>query len=434
MTAARAIRAWRFAETAGSKRGRYLYLIAERALRAVGPLATSVLIVRQSGMSVHGEYVSVMALGALLGPLAGLGLTQPLLERFTRAPEQTAAAARAARRWRLASWAVAALGAAAFTLAFGVSPSVSRRAVYAALLAAYLWGITLDTPELRLQAAQHFLDLLIARALVTVSGLGLRLFVGFHAASAAWHVAITALELAVFQLLNQLQASRLEMAPPPEGAAATAPAQGDVLLRSGATFVAAGMLTAVYGRFDQFLMARLASAAAAGEYAAAMRLVDASALGVTIVLAPYATRLLTLTAPDQEMLRSFARTASRPLWLSFAAASLLAVLGPLLCALMYGRVSDEMSGALRIAAFHPLLVCVGSVAHTYLLRIQRTSLILAQTGVTAVSSATLNLLLIPRLGPRGAAISLVASQAVGLIAIALAFRYALRPEHERAVS
>lgn len=386
-----------------------IFLWVERALRTASPLITSVIIVRQAGATVHGEYAAVLAWAVFLAPLAALGLTQPLLAAFVQYPARARLIVLQALPARVIALCFATILAAAISM--GVLAVPGPALLVAILLALYLSAFSFDFPELQLQSTERYRALLSARISTFALCLGLR-FVDPPLPPATWQLAVTALEVVAFQAASFILSSFPNI--PNQVRPARAP-----LLKAGLLLCVSGLLTAIYFRLDVFILSRLGSYAMAGQYAAVMRIIDAATVAFPIALAPFATRLLRAEGDAAAVGIIFTKIAAPIVGAATVTALLLALAGPWLYSSIFTATGPSVARTIQIASLHPVVVTLGIVLHLYCLRIGRPSLILWQTAISAALSVSLNTLLIPSLGIVANAMTLVVSQSVGLVVLAL---------------
>ncbi|HEY6901515.1 MAG TPA: flippase [Puia sp.] len=102
-----------------------------------------------------------------------------------------------------------------------------------------------------------------------------------------------------------------------------------------------------------------------------------------------------------------------PMILLFTGASCLALylLGPWILVAFYGEKFAPAVAAIRIMAFLPMIVCINNVyAIQVMLNLKMDKYFLRVTGVAAVLSIGLNMLLLPHLGYRGSAYTTVITE------------------------
>lgn len=187
------------------------------------------------------------------------------------------------------------------------------------------------------------------------------------------------------------------------------------LLRAGTPFVFSTAFYTLYMEVDVGLLAALTAPAVVAQYAAAYTFVTAAAvLPVALnadVLRPHLYRA-TGAAARRALVRYFA-------WLSvgLGLASGLAVylLGPIATRVLYGHRYEAAAALVTVLAVALPFHYFNSWAANILVGVRRLREVLAVQATLAASNIACNLLLIPRMGARGAAIATVGTEVLGLI-------------------
>lgn len=183
--------------------------------------------------------------------------------------------------------------------------------------------------------------------------------------------------------------------------------------RAAAGFLWIDLATCLYRRNDIVILHALVAAAEVGQYAAAFRLFD----GVLLLATPLALlffRRLRLVRADAAAARRLQRSS---LLLAALAGAVLALagawLGPWLIGRLYGAAYAVSAGPLMgwlFAAF--VFVLPNYVLTQAAIALDRERCYMLGASLAAVSSLALNLLLVPRHGAAGAAMALIATEAV----------------------
>lgn len=183
------------------------------------------------------------------------------------------------------------------------------------------------------------------------------------------------------------------------------------------SFVAA----AIAGRMDYFLLARFEGSRSVGLYAAGVQLVSVLGLlvgAVATVLLPVVSRLR-----SREDFRSYLR---KVLPASVACALVLAptvLIGPPLIELLFGDRFLGAAGAFRLLVASALVTLVVAPVNLVLLALDKPSVLTAVTYAQLAASVALHVVLIPRFGAEGAALTgLITNSAGGLASGWLAWR------------
>jgi O-antigen/teichoic acid export membrane protein len=386
---------------------------------------------RLLGPEAYGAYAVALSLLGVAAPLVALGL--PLVALRTVAAGRTAELRGLARfgpaaiagtglAAGLAVWLAAPLLPAAWR--FGLSAELAAFAVAAAAPAALLrwWsGWVLGAGwSARGQAGEALL-----RPLLVLAGLGALAGLGW-AASATDAIALQAGALSLAALAAAVWARRSGR---DTGGAGPASAPGRPAghpgrwLGAGLPLMAAGLLGLLQLNLDVLMLGALADPAAAGPYHAASRLAQLAALPLVAANVVLAGELAAAHAHGerarlQRLMRGWARrcTALAAVVLGLAllaGGSALQLFGP--------GFAGAQTALVVLAAGQVVNVACGSVALALSVTGQERA-VLRGMALGAAANLALNLLLIPPLGPLGAALATAVSTALWNLVLARGVR------------
>lgn len=190
--------------------------------------------------------------------------------------------------------------------------------------------------------------------------------------------------------------------------------QSGRLVRAGLPFALSSVFYTVYFQVDAALLAALAAPAAVAQYAVAYSFVAAAAVVPVAlnndVLRPHLYRAATAGA-RAALARRFAGLS---LGLGIAAGVAVYVLGPMATRLLYGHRYAAAGVLVSILALALPFHFVNSWAGNILVGAGRVRAVVAVQAALTCANIAANLILIPMLGARGAAIATVGTEAVGL--------------------
>lgn len=186
------------------------------------------------------------------------------------------------------------------------------------------------------------------------------------------------------------------------------------LVRAGLPFVLSSIFYTLYLQVDAALLAALAAPAIVAQYSVAYSFVTAAAvLPVALnndVLRPHLYR-----ASTEQARGSLARRfAAASLFLGLIAGALVFFLGPLATQLLYGHRYAPAGALVMILAAALPFHYVNSWAGNLLVASTRMRELVSLQAVLTIGNITANLLVIPSLGARGAAIVTVCTEAAGV--------------------
>src|SRR5205807_1680586 len=171
------------------------------------------------------------------------------------------------------------------------------------------------------------------------------------------------------------------------------------------------------------ILSLIASDAAVGRYGSAYRLFESTFFLTYALIAAFSPMCTYLERDSEPSVQAvFARSIKLALLLLVPCAAVFGVLAPWVCRTIFGHGLAAAAPSLRILA--PAVVLIGLVTLATSLIVSRrspTSMVWLSGGMT-LFNIVLNLILIPGLHERGAAIAMLATEAVFLV---LAFRMAL---------
>ena len=186
------------------------------------------------------------------------------------------------------------------------------------------------------------------------------------------------------------------------------------LLGAGVPFVLSSIFYTLYLQVDAALLAALATPAIVAQYSVAYSFVAAAAvLPVALnndVLRPHLYRAVTAHA-RASLARRFAAAS---VVLGLTAGALVFFVGPRATQLLYGHRYAPAATLVMILALALPFHYVNSWAGNILVASTRMREVVAVQGVLTLGNITANLLVIPSLGARGAAIVTVGTEAAGV--------------------
>jgi polysaccharide transporter, PST family len=190
-------------------------------------------------------------------------------------------------------------------------------------------------------------------------------------------------------------------------------ARARALLKESWPLTVSSLAIMVYMRSDQILLGKLGSTAMVGEYTAAIRLSEIWYAIPIVICASVMPRLLKSREQDRD--RYYARL--QRLYESMVLVSVLVaigaqIFGPLAVRLLFGAKYAGASSILAVHIWTGVFVFVGSVSGHQMIQEGLTISSMRRTLLGAVVNVGLNLLLIPRWGGIGSAVSTLIAQGV----------------------
>jgi O-antigen/teichoic acid export membrane protein len=375
-----------------------------RGLAAV----TMIVIARQVGPQVYGEFSSAVAVAALVSSLFSLGLDGWLLYQGGHEPEELGASAASALLLR------GVLGPLWLAGLWVLGPALDQDAfprVLLLLAGLALWieginQIAWSTFKARLQN-DLTLALMTAASLLFL-GITLALAARQEQASTAYMGGRLGAALAATLISGLLLARRARLHLRPERLRAT--------IRKTLPYAASVLFAAIYGRADLAIVANELGSGASGEYAPALNLVSALSLVPAAIFGVMVPFLGRQAASDPAGVR---RTALRLVALTtvagVASGLVLAAVARPLVILLYGQPFQASSNSLALLGGVLALRFPNMTLAAILVAIGWQTRRVVVQGVAAAANVVINLAIVHRAGVQGVAIVYVVTEMVLLV-------------------
>lgn len=381
------------------------WLAAGTIVARVSGFAMAIALARTLGVEDYGLYAFAVAIGALLDPVADLGLTPFITREMARHPEDRGLALRLARVKTLTSLVVLAFACAlAATTTSDVDVAVAVIAMAAVMLmdgaALFAFGYFQGHERMRLEGVATA-GFAIVRALGAVAiAIATRELIPVL----AWLVAGSALQLATvgFVMAQDLR-PRI-------------PARRSIDWRSVGAMGLIGLFAITYLRGDSVIIGWALDHEAVGLYAAAYAVV----FGLQVVPLRIATALAPMFARTYQRDKSaFAATWQAGIRLILVVALPFAVVTSILAdelvSFLFGPQFESAGGALALLVWSSPVWAANMVLTGLLRGVGHERAIAAATGAGMVLNLGLNAWAIPAYGIEAAAAVTIATEALVLI-------------------
>lgn len=382
------------------------WLAAGTLVARVAGFAMAVALARTLGVDEYGLYAFAVAIGALLEPVADLGLTPFITREVARQPDDRGLALRLARVKALASFGMLALAAIlAVSTTDDADLVVAVIAMSAVMLmdgaAMFAFGYFQGREQMRLEG-------LATAGFATVRAIGaIAIAVATHELIPvlAWLVVASALQLAI-----ALVAMVRELRP-------RVPALASIEWRSVAAMGLIGVFAITYLRADSVIIGWTLGDQEVGLYAAAYAIVfglQVVPLRIATAVAPVFTRTYKHDPP------AFAATWQEGTRLILAIvlpfAVVTSVLAEDLISFFFGPEFESAGAALAILVWSSPVWAANMLLTAVLRGVGRERAIAAATGAGMVLNLSLNVWAIPAYGIEAAAAITIATEGLVLIA------------------
>lgn len=194
------------------------------------------------------------------------------------------------------------------------------------------------------------------------------------------------------------------------------------LLKESWPFILSGLSVMVYMRIDQIMIKEILGEKELGLYAAAIPLATVGYFIPTLIftsLAPYISRVKIKSNYEYRIALSKVFVVYNAIgWLLTIS---LAISSQFIISILYGEEYILSADVLSIYVFSNIFVCNGVALGFWILNENKGMITLARTLIGAVFLFIVNILLIPRFGLVGAAISAVLAQAISTVLLNVLF-------------
>jgi PST family polysaccharide transporter len=398
----------------------WLYL--DKALRMGVGLVVGLWVARYLGPERYGLLSYALAFGNMLGPLAGLGLDSITVRDLVNQPE---------RRGQLLGTYVAlrlSAGLATLVLAFGAAlwwhPGSPLTWLLIGLAAAMPLVQAFDAVDLYFQSRVE------SKFTVMAKGCGFLLASLFRVALLVGGAPLWAFGLAVL-LETALNSGALLAAyrARTDGFSDWSADPGTAwrLLKVSWPLIFSGLAIAVYMRIDQIMIKSMLGDGPTGIYAAAVKVSELwYFIPIAVVTSSFPVLLETRRQDAGQYRRRLQKLFSLLVLLGCAAGGILWAASAPLIRLLFGSDYAAAGAVLAVHAWTGVFVGLGVARETCLVTEGLTRISLASTVAGAVLNVGINLLLIPKMGAKGAALATLAAQAFTTV-LSMAFFRETRP-------
>lgn len=409
----------RFAGRPGLRRaaGNASWLALERVMRMILGVIVGVQVAVYLGPESYGLLSYALALVTVFGVAARLGLNRivvrELVGRLEDGPRILGTTLVLRAGAGLAMWA------AVIAASFAADPVDRTSIALVAVVGATIPLQALEAIELRFEAEVATRGMVLARtiALVLVSVARLVMVVQQAPLIAfAWAACCETLVIGVgFVVAHRARGLRISTWRfRPELARA-------MLLESWPEIVA-GVATLLIMRLDVLLLGQLATSADVGVYAAAARLSEIWYFAPVVIVGSTFPALVEARSRDPVRYRKrLQQLLSALVALGYAVAIPTTIVATPLVTLLFGDAYRESASVLTIHVWTGVLVAFGTASGSWIFAEKLVRLSLYRTLLGAATCLALNLILIPRFGPVGAAWATLLAQLVAFYGFDLLF-------------
>jgi len=387
--------------------GNTSWLFADRMLRMGIGLVVGVWVSRYLGPEQFGLYSYLVAIVALLAPLATLGLDNIVVRELVAAPSATRRILGTAFALRMLGSTVALLLAVLAISA--LHPGQASEVGLIAIIAAGPIVQAFDVTDLWFQAQTRARYTVIAKSTAFLALSLLKVLLILSAAPLVAFVWATFTELILGALGSAIAFWRHVM-PLTRWQPDWRMAQR--LLRSGWPLIFSGIAIVIYMKIDIVMLTQMHGAGATGLYAAALRVSEVWYFIPVAIITSVTPSIIAMKHEDEAVyMRRIEKLFVLMCRISLAVALPITLLAAPLIGLLFGPTYLGAAPILAIHIWSAVFVFLGVAQSPWDLAEDYTRWFLVRTVCGAVINIILNLLLIPPQGAVGAAISTAVAQA-----------------------
>ena len=384
------------------------WIFTDRGIRLLLGLFVGVWVARYLGPAEFGLLSYAVAFTSLFSIFSTLGLDPIIVREMAREPFRKQEILGSALVLR-ACGAVFGLCLAAVLIWLFKGPSDRVMPLVLILSGTFLFQ-AFDCIDLWFQASQQNRLSVFSKTSVFLIATGLRIVLIIFHAPLIYFAGVILFEaiLAALALMWMYQRSTGEQVAVLEANWM----QVRLFLSEGFPLFLSGFAVLSYMRIDQIMLGEMLGAQAVGVYAASSRLVEASFMLPTVLMAATIPSILKFRGGDHELVR--ARFQKIFLVLSSAAyviAFAVYIMAGTIVEVLYGTEFQSAAAVLRVQILSLLFVSLSVASGHYLTIEKHTYVILERAVMSAVASVALNVMLIPRYHLLGAAWAMVLSHA-----------------------
>ncbi len=394
--------------------GNISWLSLDRVVRMGVGLVIGVWVARYLGPDQFGLLNFAAAFVSLFSPLALLGLDSIVVRELVKAPDGSRGTLGTAFALKLAGAVISGIGAIVLILVSRPGETLLHAMV--AIAAAAVLFQSLDTIDFWFQSRVRSKFVVVARNAAFLGVAGIRAaMILLHAPliAFAWagflELGFSAVGLVFFYRRNGESITRWS----------ASISRARLLLRDSWPLFLSGVSVAIYMRIDQVMIGYMLNDAAVGTYSVAIRLVE---IWYFLPMA-FATSVLPALINARQADESLYTVRLQTFYDVMAGIALLiaavtSILSTPIISILYGERYIGAGPILAVYAWASVPVFLGVASSQHFLVVNRTRVSLYRTFAGLVMNVASNLILIPALGPIGAAISSLASQLIVTFSIA----------------
>ena len=186
---------------------------------------------------------------------------------------------------------------------------------------------------------------------------------------------------------------------------------GKEILKRSYHFILSGLMVTIYSEMDKLMLKQMLSETAVGYYTAATKISTMWSFVLTALI--NSARPLIITSRNQsydKYIKQNKRLYAAVIWIGIAAALAITVFGKWIILIMYGESYLPATSSLMISAWYTMFSMLGTARGIWIVCEDKAKYVKYYLGIGAVLNVILNYILIPKMGPGGAAAATLATQ------------------------
>ncbi|MGL4541148.1 MAG: flippase [Polymorphobacter sp.] len=393
------------------------WLVGDRLVRMGIGLVLGAWTARYLGPDQFGALNYAMAMVALYAAIATMGIPDVLVRDMVHHPER--------RRTLMASAFVLRLGGGVLTIMLAaatvavLNPGGSAAVGLVLIIAVGPLAQAFDVIDTRYQAVNEVRAIVVLRNIAFLLVSGLRIAAILAQAPLPVFAALTSIEAVIAGGLMWWRARRSGR---DFGIADVSARECRHLLVASWPLLLRLLAIGLYMRIDQVLIGRLLGDRSVGLYAAAARVSELWYIVPAVVMTALVPRLAESHKKSIAEYEAMLVQVMRPLvWAAIGFAALLSLSAPLVIHLLFGVHFAAAAPVLALHAWAGVMVTLGVASTAWFVNMGHMRYGLLQALIGGVISVAANLILIPRYGINGAALTVIISQFASAVAVNAVF-------------
>lgn len=393
------------------------WMLAEQILRLIAGLLVGVWVARYLGPEQYGLFSYALAFVAIFGSIAKLGLNGIIVRNLVHEPNKRDVYLGTAF-WLKFFGSVITIGIVAFATLFTSNDRTTN--LYIFIIASGIVFQSFEVIDFYFQSKvlSKFVSLCNMLQLL-VSSL-LKICFVLMGAGLFWFVVVSLVDQVLlsvslffayrYQKLGNFYRHFDFMT-------------AKTILKDSWPLIISSFVVMVYMRIDQIMIKEMLGDREVGFYSAAVRLSEVWYFIPMVITTSFFPAIVSAKKVSKELYQTrLQRLYSAMVWLAIGIAFLMTFLSDRVVVFLYGEFFQEAAGVLMIHIWAGVFVSLGVVSGKWFLseNLQKISTINTVTG--ALANVLLNLILIPKYGISGAAISTLLSYSIAACFMNLAFK------------